>query len=132
MITLAFAQMLFYLFVSLRKYGGEDGIPLYSKSQLVPAVDLFDRTTFYYVCLAILAAFLVLCRRLTRSRFGMVVRGAKDQRAAHEGAGLPAVPLQADGFRDLGLLAPACPACCWRTPPTSSARPIWRGCARAS
>ena len=77
MITLAFAQMLFYLAISLRKYGGEDGIALYSKSQLVPAVDLFDRTTFYYVCLALLAAFLLICRRLTRSRFGMVVRGAR-------------------------------------------------------
>jgi branched-chain amino acid transport system permease protein len=77
MITLAFAQMLFYLAISLRKYGGEDGIALYNKSQLVPAVDLFDRTTFYYVCLAILLAFLVICRRLTRSRFGMAVRGAK-------------------------------------------------------
>jgi len=41
------------------------------------AVDLFDRTTFYYVCLAILAAFLMLCRRLMRSRFGMAVRGAR-------------------------------------------------------
>jgi branched-chain amino acid transport system permease protein len=77
MITLAFAQMLFYLAISLRKYGGEDGIALYNKSHLVPAVDLFDRTTFYYVCLAILLAFLVICRRLTRSRFGMAVRGAK-------------------------------------------------------
>ena len=77
MITLAFAQMLFYLAISLRKYGGEDGIALYNKSQLVPAVDLFDRTTFYYVCLALLVAFLAICRRLTRSRFGMVVRGAK-------------------------------------------------------
>jgi branched-chain amino acid transport system permease protein len=77
MITLAFAQMLFYLAISLRKYGGEDGIALYSKSQLVPAVDLFDRTTFYYVCLAILVTFLAICRRLIRSRFGMTVRGAK-------------------------------------------------------
>ncbi len=77
MITLAFAQMLFYLAIGLRKYGGEDGIALYNKSQLVPAVDLFDRTTFYYVCLAILAAFLVLCRRLMRSRFGMAVRGSR-------------------------------------------------------
>jgi branched-chain amino acid transport system permease protein len=77
MITLAFAQMLFYLAISLRKYGGEDGIALYNKSQLVPSVDLFERTTFYYVCLAILTAFLLICRRLTRSRFGMVVRGAK-------------------------------------------------------
>jgi branched-chain amino acid transport system permease protein len=77
MITLAFAQMLFYLAISLRKYGGEDGIALYNKSRLVPAVDLFDRTTFYYVCLGLLTVFLLICRRLTRSRFGMVVRGAR-------------------------------------------------------
>ncbi|GEO36356.1 branched-chain amino acid ABC transporter permease [Skermanella aerolata] len=77
MITLAFAQMLFYLAIGLRKYGGEDGIALYNKSQLVPPIDLFDRTTFYYVCLGLLVAFLAVCRRLTRSRFGMAVQGAR-------------------------------------------------------
>jgi branched-chain amino acid transport system permease protein len=77
MITLAFAQMLFYLAIGLRKYGGEDGIALYGKSQLVPPLDLFDRNTFYYVCLGLLVAFLAVCRRLTRSRFGMAVQGAR-------------------------------------------------------
>ncbi|WP_158045474.1 branched-chain amino acid ABC transporter permease [Skermanella pratensis] len=89
MITLAFAQMLFYLAIGLRKYGGEDGIALYTKSELVPAVDLFDRTTFYYVCLAILAAFLVLCRRLVGSRFGMAVRGAKVNERRMKALGFP-------------------------------------------
>ncbi|EWY36647.1 ABC transporter permease [Skermanella stibiiresistens SB22] len=77
MITLAFAQMLFYLAIGLRTYGGEDGIALYNKSGLGSSIDLFDKTTFYYVCLAILVVFVWLCRRLTRSRFGMVVRGAR-------------------------------------------------------
>lgn len=77
MITLAFAQMLYYFTVSLRTYGGEDGITLYNRNGL-PGLDLFDPATFYYVCLALLAGFLALGRRLVRSRFGMVVRGCRD------------------------------------------------------
>mgnify|MGYP001813747537 FL=1 len=39
MITLAFAQMLYYFFVSLEAYGGDDGISLFSRNTL-PGVDL--------------------------------------------------------------------------------------------
>ena len=39
MITLAFAQMLYYFFVSLEKYGGDDGLSLISRNTL-PGLDL--------------------------------------------------------------------------------------------
>jgi branched-chain amino acid transport system permease protein len=76
MITLAFAQMLFYLMISMSRYGGEDGLSLWSRSQL-PGVDLGSGTTFYYFCLTALLSFLFLGRRLVDSRFGMILRGCK-------------------------------------------------------
>lgn len=76
MITLAFAQMLFYFFVSLPDYGGADGMNLWYRNRF-PGLDLGDDVTFYYLCLALLLAFLILARRLVDSRFGMVIRGCK-------------------------------------------------------
>ena len=77
MITLAFAQMLYYFFVSLETYGGDDGISLLARNTL-PGIDLGDDRQFYYLCLAALAAFLLFAWRLVYSRFGMVVRGCKE------------------------------------------------------
>jgi len=76
MITLAFAQMLFFLAVSFQRYGGEDGLSLFQRSAL-PGLDLGDDTTFYYVCLFLMAAYLFLCFRIVGSRFGWVVRGCR-------------------------------------------------------
>ena len=77
MITLAFAQMLYYLFVSLEAYGGDDGLSLWSRNTLGP-LDLSDDTVFYYVCMAALCAFLFLSWRLVHSRFGQVIRGIRE------------------------------------------------------
>lgn len=77
MITLAFAQMFYYLFVSMGKYGGSDGLSLYSRS-LVPGMDLGHDTQFYYLCFTLLLGFLICAERLVHSRFGLIVRGAKD------------------------------------------------------
>lgn len=77
MITLAFAQMVFYFFVSLRAYGGSDGISLYGRNRL-PGMDLGSDTIFYYLCLAVLVVFLVFAIRLTKSRFGRVLQGCRD------------------------------------------------------
>jgi len=76
MITLAFAQMLFFLAVSFQRYGGEDGLSLFQRSTL-PGLDLGDDTTFYDVCLFLMAAYLFLCFRIVGSRFGWVVRGCR-------------------------------------------------------
>ncbi len=88
MITLAFAQMLFYLFVSLSAYGGEDGLSMWDRSRLA-GLDLGDDTVFYYVCLTLLVAFLVLARRLVNARFGMVIQGARQNEARMQALGFP-------------------------------------------
>jgi len=76
MITLAFAQMLYYLFISLDYYGGEDGLLMSARNQ-VPFIDTNDDTSFYYLSLFFLVLFLVLARRLVQSRFGRVLQGCK-------------------------------------------------------
>lgn len=77
MITLAFAQMVYYFFVSLSKYGGSDGLSLYSRSTL-PGVNLGNDIHFYYLCLAILCLFLLIAHRLVRSNFGLVISGCRE------------------------------------------------------
>lgn len=77
MITLAFAQMVFFLFVSIRAYGGEDGMNMPTRNTL-PLIDLGDNTVFYYFCVALLVAFLALCRRIVGSQFGMVLQGIRE------------------------------------------------------
>src|SRR5690606_1819604 len=54
MITLAFAQMLYYTATSLSRYGGDDGLTIWSRSDFGGLVDLGDPITFYFVVLAIL------------------------------------------------------------------------------
>lgn len=88
MITLAFAQMLYYLFVSLETYGGDDGISLWSRNT-VPALDLGNDRLFYYLCLGFLIAFLFLSHRLVHSRFGRVIRGAKQNPLRMQSLGFP-------------------------------------------
>ncbi len=88
MITLAFAQMLYYFFVSLKAYGGEDGINLAARSRL-PGFDLRDETTFYLVVLAILAGCLYFLRRLAASRFGAVLHGIRENEPRMTALGYP-------------------------------------------
>jgi branched-chain amino acid transport system permease protein len=88
MITLAFAQMLYYFFVSLEAYGGDDGISLFSRNTF-PGVDLGNDIQFYYLCLTVLAAFLFFSYRLVHSRFGMVIRGSKENERRMKSLGFP-------------------------------------------
>ena len=68
MITLAFAQMMYYLFVSLKAYGGDDGLNLAARSRSASVSICSDDTTFYYVVLAILAGCLYLLGALSPPR----------------------------------------------------------------
>ena len=74
MITLAFAQMIFYFFVGLEKYGGDDGLSLYARNKMA-LLDLSDDVQFYYFCLFFLIIFVFFAYRLVQSRFGLVIRG---------------------------------------------------------
>jgi len=88
MITLAFAQMMFFFFTSLELYGGDDGLSLYTRNRL-GGLDLSNDTTFYYLCLGLLIGFLIFSWRLVHSRFGMVIRGCKENERRMAALGFP-------------------------------------------
>jgi len=104
MITLAFAQMLYYFFVSLETYGGDDGLSMYGRSRL-PGLDLSDDATFYYVCLALLLVFLWLGRRLVASRFGMVIAGVRENERRMVALGFPVYRYKLACFAIAGAVA---------------------------
>ena len=76
MITMAFAQMIYYLFISLEEYGGDDGLVIEMRSEL-PVANLDNPVELYVMCWIALIAAIVIVRTITRSRFGMVLQGAK-------------------------------------------------------
>jgi branched-chain amino acid transport system permease protein len=88
MITLAFAQMLYYFFVSLEAYGGDDGLSLFSRNTFA-GMDTGDDTHFYYLCLVLLCLFLFFSHRLVHSRFGMVIRGCRENDRRMNALGFP-------------------------------------------
>jgi len=76
MITLAFAQMFYFLAVSLKQYGGDDGLTIAMHSR-IPGLDLENPYQFYLLVLGVLAVVCGLSHRLVHSRFGMVLRGSR-------------------------------------------------------
>ena len=87
MITLAFGQMLFFLATSLAAYGGDDGMTLSGRSRAFGIPALKSDVSLYYVSLLVLGAAYLLCRRIVASRFGRVLRGAKENPVRMEAVG---------------------------------------------
>jgi branched-chain amino acid transport system permease protein len=113
MITLAFAQMLYYLVVSLKSYGGEDGLPLSTRSLLVPGLDLKNDTHFYFVALAVCVLVMLLLHRCDQSRFGRAARHPRQRNPHGRGRHRCSDPLA--GLRAWPARWPAWPARCWPT-----------------
>lgn len=76
MITLAFAQMLFFGAVSLKDYGGDDGLTVAARSHF-GLFDLSDNVTLYYAAFVTVLIALYLSWRAVLSPFGLVLRGSK-------------------------------------------------------
>ncbi len=89
MITLAFAQMVYYVAIGLDRYGGDDGMTIYKRSQFGELISLSNRTAFYYLCLVLLLATVYLVWRIVNSRFGMVIRGARSNDRRMRAIGFP-------------------------------------------
>jgi branched-chain amino acid transport system permease protein len=89
MITLAFAQMIYYVAVALDRYGGDDGLTIARRSEFPGLIDLSNKTVFYYVCVVLLLATIYLIWRLVNSRFGMVIQGARSNDRRMRAIGFP-------------------------------------------
>jgi branched-chain amino acid transport system permease protein len=76
MVTLAFAQMFYFVSVGVDAFGGDDGLTVHARSDFGSTLSLADRRTYYFTCLALLFASLAIFARIARSPFGLVIRGA--------------------------------------------------------
>ena len=89
MITLAFAQMAYYLVLSLKVSGGDDGLPLPVRSGLGFGLDAADDTTFFYAVLIVFSLALAGLSRLAGSRFGRVIQAIRENESRMEAIGYP-------------------------------------------
>jgi branched-chain amino acid transport system permease protein len=90
MITLAFAQMAYYVASGLSRYGGDDGLTIYERIDFAGLVNLTNRVQFYYLCLACLFFVVFLIWRIVNSRFGLVVQGLRSNEQRMQAIGFPA------------------------------------------
>ncbi|MFI5000484.1 MAG: branched-chain amino acid ABC transporter permease [Reyranellales bacterium] len=88
MITLAFAQLVYYVSAGMEAYGGDDGLNI-DRSRFSGLIDLRDKATFYWLCFILLCATLWFCGRLANSRFGWVLRGARSNELRMTALGYP-------------------------------------------
>jgi branched-chain amino acid transport system permease protein len=105
MITLAFAQMVYYVAVGLKRYGGEDGLSLPAKSTLGFGLDLNSDVGFYYVVLAVLVAVLVAFDRMLDARFGRALIGIRENEGRMESLGYPTFRFRLMAFAVAGGVA---------------------------
>ena len=89
MITLAFAQMIYYVAIGLERYGGDDGLTIRQRSQFGDLIDLNNKTMFYYLCFALLVGSIYLVSRLVNSRFGLVIQGSRSNDRRMRAIGFP-------------------------------------------
>jgi len=89
MITLAFAQMTYYIVAGLARYGGDDGLTIQDRSKFFAPLNLSNKMQFYYICLTLLFASIYLVWRIVNSRFGMVIQGARSNDTRMRAIGFP-------------------------------------------
>ena len=78
MITLALAQMLFFVCLQAPFTGGEDGLQGVPRGKLFGVIDLKSDLVMYYVALVIVVAAFMLIVRTIHSPFGQVLKGIKE------------------------------------------------------
>ena len=103
MITLAFAQLVYYVGSGLEAYGGDDGLNI-SRSRFPGLIDLRDKASFYWLCFALICASLWFCGRYANSHFGLVLRGAKSNELRMTALGFPVFRYRLTAFTIAGAL----------------------------
>ncbi|MES2582343.1 MAG: branched-chain amino acid ABC transporter permease [Pseudomonadota bacterium] len=88
MITLAFAQMFYFLSVSLKQYGGDDGFSISNRSDF-GVIDLNNNVVLYYVIFTALVLVMLVFHRLVHARFGMVLRASRTNERRLQALGMP-------------------------------------------
>jgi branched-chain amino acid transport system permease protein len=103
MITLAFAQMGYFLLVSLKQYGGDDGLPVTATSRFGP-FDLGSASTVYYAAWLVLMGVTWWMARVRAAPFGMALRGARQNARRIDAIGLQSRHVQLAAFTLSGVV----------------------------
>ena len=104
MITLAFNQMLYYFFVSLQDYGGDDGLQILGTIDFA-GFNITKRVTFYYVCLGALALVIAAFVRIVGSRFGTILQATAQNERRVIALGIPPLRYKLAAFVISGAIA---------------------------
>jgi len=91
-ITLAFAEMIFYIAQGLRMFGGDDGFRLPAATLLGGELSLGHPVVLAYTMIGLLLVFIYAGRRIAASRFGQVVVAARDDEGKLRAIGLSPFP----------------------------------------
>ncbi len=106
MVTLAFGEMLFFLFHDSKFAGGSDGAFIYNKPSLGLAwMNLEKPVIFYFLILVILIAVIALLTMIVRSPFGHALTAARDNERRARALGFPIFRLQLTAFTISGAIA---------------------------
>lgn len=103
MITLAFAQMLYYFAISWPAYGGEDGLSIYVRNEF-PGLNTLAPLEFFLLCYAALMLAIALSWRIGRSPFGLALSAAKANPARVKAAGIRPFTLRLIAFVISGMI----------------------------
>ncbi|MEO6353037.1 MAG: branched-chain amino acid ABC transporter permease [Burkholderiaceae bacterium] len=109
MVTLAFAQMLYFLFHDTKLGGGSDGLYLYVKPELRVAgnrlLNLDDPAQFYYLIFGLMLAVYFILRMVLRSPFGHALLGIKANEHRMRSLGFDVYWYKLGAFVLAGMLA---------------------------
>ncbi len=105
MITLAFGQMAYYTASSLSAYGGDDGLTMWGRTELLGSPLLEDRMAFHYFVLICLIGCWWFGARLVSSRFGRVITGVRENRARMAAVGFDPYRHQLVAYVISGMMA---------------------------
>jgi branched-chain amino acid transport system permease protein len=103
MITLAFAQMFYFLAISLKQYGGDDGLQIAQRSDF-GLISLKSNTVLYYVTFGVLLVIMYLAARLVNARFGRLLRAAKSNARRAGTLGFPVLRYQVVAYMISGSI----------------------------
>ncbi|MEM7319124.1 MAG: branched-chain amino acid ABC transporter permease [Pseudomonadota bacterium] len=87
MITLAFAQMIFFFAISWPAYGGEDGLSIYTRNEF-PGADPFSNLHFFLIAVGVLAVSMLAVWRITNARFGLALQAARQNEGRVSATGI--------------------------------------------
>ncbi|HEX2888607.1 branched-chain amino acid ABC transporter permease [Vineibacter terrae] len=107
MLTLAFAQLLYYVGVGLEAYGGDDGLTINRRSDfagLLPTRGPDKVVAFYLVSFVVLVLVLWLVHRLVNARFGMALRGTKSNETRMQALGFATLRYRLAAFVIAGAI----------------------------